>query len=230
MSARNLLVLLLLPSVALGLVQDGFSPARTYTLGEKDVYGLSMRMDAGQYMVSISGKLNYEVKKVHENGDADVESKAGELTIDALGDIIKQPAGEPRLVRYNRFGAPMEKEAPKGQKQPIFMSFLTYRPSVAMKLGETVKVDETLQNSAKTQVKGTAKLEAITDGVAKIVSLLEVSEAKAKKPTKIHSIGYFDVKTSKLNRSESKLTDVDPAEMQGMPPISSITIVIEREK
>lgn len=216
--------------MAFGLVQEGFSPARTYTLGEKDVYGLSMRMDAGQYMVSISGKLNYEVKKVHENGDADVESKAGELTIDALGDIIKQPAGEPRLVRYNRFGAPMEKEAPKGQKQPIFMSFLTYRPGVAMKIGETIKVDETLENSAKTQVKGTAKLEGITDGVAKIVSKLEVSESKAKKPTKISSIGYFDTKTSKLNRSESKLTDVDPAEMQGMPPISSITIVIEREK
>lgn len=230
MSTRNLAVLLLLPSFALGFLQDGFSPARTYTLGEKDIYGLSMRMDAGQYMVSISGKLNYEVKKVHENGDADVESKSGELTVDALGDVFKQPAGEPRVVRYNRFGAPMEKEAPKGQKQPIFMSFLTYRPSVSMKIGETIKVDETLENSAKTRVKGTAKLEAITDGVAKIVSLLEVSELKAKKPTKIQSVGYFDTKTSKLNRSESKLTDVDPAEMQGMPPISSITIVIEREK
>lgn len=220
----------LLPSIAICLVQDEFSPARTYVVGEKDVYGLSMRMDAGQYMVSISGKLNYEVKKVHENGDADVESKAGELTIDALGDIIKQPAGEPRLVRYNRFGAPMEKEAPKGQKQPIFMSFLTYRPSVSMKVGETIKVNEVLQNSAKTQVKGTAKLETITGGVAKIVSVLEVSESKAKKPTKIQSMGYFDVKTSKLNRSESRLTDVDPAEMQNMPSISSITIVIEREK
>lgn len=230
MSLRNLAALLVASPLVLGFAQDAFSPARTYTQGEKDVYGLSMRMDAGQFVVSISGKLNYEVKKVHENGDADVESKSSEMTVNILGDEVKQPSGEARVVRYNRFGAPVEKEAPKGEKQPTFMNFLTYRPNAPMKIGESVKVDETLENAAKTQVKGTAKLESLTDGVAKIVSRLEITETKGKKPTKIDSIGYFDVKTSKLNRSESKLTDVDPAEMQNMPPISSITIVIERER
>lgn len=230
MLARKITVLSLIALFALGLAQDVFSPARTYVLAEKDVYGLSMRLDAGQYMVSISGKMNYVVKKVHENGDADVESRVTDMTLDLLGQTTKQPDGDARVVRYNKFGAPIERVADKNQKQPVFMNFLTYRTNVPMKVGETIKVDETLEDAAKTQIKGTAKLESITDGVAKIASQLEIIESKNKKPTKIASVGYFDVKTSKLNRSEAKLTDVDPNEMQGLPPISSITVVIEREK
>ncbi len=230
MLARKITVLSLIGIFALGLAQDVFSPARAYVLGEKDVYGLSMRLDAGQYMVSIAGKMNHTVKKVHTNGDADVQSQMTNMTLDILGQTSKEPDGDVRVIRYNKFGAPVERPADTKQKQPIFMNFLTYRTSMPMKIGETIQVDETLDDASKTQVKGTAKLESITDGVAKIASQLEIIESKNKKPTKIASVGYFDVKTSKLNRSEAKLTDVDPNEMQGLPPISSITVVIEREK
>lgn len=228
MLVRKATIVLLTGLFVLGLAQDVFSPARTYVLGEKDAYGMSMRLDAGQYVVSISGKMGYVVKKVYENGEADVESRATEMSMDILGQVMKQPDGDPRVVRYNKFGAPVEREAPKSQKQPTFMNYLTYRVSTPMKVGETVKIDETLEDTAKTHIKGTAKLESITDGVAKIASQLEIIESKTRKPTKIASISYYDAKTSKLNRCEAKLTDVDPNEMQGLPPISSITVVIER--
>ena len=207
--------------------QDSFSPARTYAAGEKDLYDLSMRLSTGQYEVAILGKLSHEVKKVHENGEADIESKTYDITINVLGQEEKQPPSDPRTVRYTKFGVPMEKGVAKEKKQPIFMNFLTYRPSVEMKVGETVKIDETLESDGKTKVKGTSKLLSINEGVAKIESDLSVQEGN-KKPTRVQCIGYFDAKTAKLNRSESKLTDVDPGDMPGMPPIQSITVVIER--
>jgi hypothetical protein len=58
---------------------------------------------------------------------------------------------------------------------------------------------------------------------------VEITNVKSKKPTKISSIGYFDVKTSKLNRAESRLQDVEPGAMPGLPALQSITVVIERE-
>jgi len=151
------------------------------------------------------------------------------VVISAMGTVMNQPNAAPRIARYNKFGTAIEKGVPKDQRQPIFMRFLTYRSEGAMKVGETVKVDETLDDEQKTQVKGTAKLESLTDGIAKVASNVEITNNKSKKPTKISSIGYFDAKSSKLNRAESRLLDVEPGAMPGLPALQSITVVIERE-
>lgn len=224
------MVLSLIAAGALCLAQDSFNPARTYTMGEKDVYGLSMRMVAEKYDATIVGKLSYEVKKVYQNGDADMETKSYDLLFTIMGQDYKQPEGTPRLLRYDKFGAAIEKNVPKDQRQPIFMSYLTYRTPASMKPGETVKIAEKREDEEKTEVKGTSKLESLADGIAKVVSNLDISNAKQKKPTHIESIGYYDAKTSKLNRVECRLTNLDPGELPGMPPLQSITVVIEREK
>jgi hypothetical protein len=210
--------------------QASFSPARTYVIGERDIYAMSLRMDTNEYSVSILGKLSYEVKKLYENGDADLETKAYDMTINVLGQEMKQPGGDVRVIRYNKFGAPIERGIPKDRRQPIFMNFLIFRPSADMKVGDKVTIDETIDGDVKTSVKGTAKLESIQDGIAKVSASISVMEPNLKKPTRIESVGYFDAKTSKLNRSESKLEDVEPGEMPGMPPVKSITVVIERDR
>jgi len=220
----------LIAAGALSLAQDIFNPARTYTMGEKDVYGLSMRLVAEKYDATIVGKLSYEVKKVYENGDADMESKSYDLLFTVMGQDYKQPEGAPRLLRYTKFGTAIEKDLPKDQRQPIFMSYLTYRTPAAMKAGETVKISEQRDDEDKTQVKGTSKLESIADGIAKVATNLDISSAKQKKATHVESVGYYDAKSSKLNRVECRLTNLDPGELQGMPPMQSITVVIEREK
>jgi hypothetical protein len=217
-----------LTSIALG--QDVFSPQRNYIAGEKDNYALSMKMVTGAYDVSIIGKLVYTTKKVFDNGDADIESLASDVTVTVMGQESKQPASEPRLSRYNKFGAPLNTGGDPTKRQPAFMGFLTYRPSVPMKVGEPVKVDEALGDAAKTTVKGSAKLESVVDGVAKISSSLDVGQKDLKKPMHIDSVSYLDVKSSKLNRAESKLTNVDAKELQGIPGVNSITVVIERER
>jgi hypothetical protein len=220
----------LIAAGALCLAQDVFNPARTYVVGEKDVYGLSMRMQAEKYEATIVGKQSYEVKKVFENGDAEVESKAYDLTFSVMGQEYKQPEGLPRVIRYNKFGAAIEKDVPKDQRQPIFMSYLTYRAPAAMKLGETVRIAEKRDEDPNSEVKGTSKLESLKDGIAKVATNLVITYGKGKKPTNIESIGYFDAKSSKLDRVECKLTGLDPADLPGMPPLQSITVVIERER
>ncbi len=227
---RRSFILVLGAVTALAFAQDLYNPARTYVVGEKDVYGLSMKMAMGQYDVQVTGKLSYEVKKALDNGDADVESRAYDMVFTVMGQENKQPGGDSRIVRYNKFGAAIEKGLPKDQRQPIFMKFLTYRAATPMKVGEVVKIDEVLDDEIKTQVKGTAKLESLVDGVAKISSSLDISQAKGNKPTHIDSIGYFDAKTSKLNRAESKVTNVEAGEIPNMPPLQSITIVVERTR
>ncbi|MBC8065885.1 MAG: hypothetical protein H7Y17_13715 [Chlorobia bacterium] len=227
---RSIALTALVAFFALATAQDVFSPARIYTVGEKDVYGLSMKMATGQYDVSIVGKLSYLTKKLHENGDADLESNAYDVVMNVMGQEMKQPGGDVTIRRYNKFGAAIEKGVSKDKRQPIFMKFLTYRPATPMKVGQAVKIDEVLDDEAKTQVKGTAKLDSLIDGVAKITSVLDVTQSKTKKPTHFESVGYYDAKSSKLNRAESKLTNVDASEMEGMPPVNSITVVVEREK
>jgi hypothetical protein len=230
MIRRRTIFLSLAALTTLALAQDSFSPARTYAAGEKDTYGLSLKIDAGQYDIAIVGKIYYMVKKAFENGDADIESRAGEMMMTVMGQETKQPAGDIRVLRYNKFGVAIEKGIPKEQRQPLFMKFLTYRPSQEMKVGQTVKISEVLEDENKTEVKGTAKLENVTDGIAKISSSLDITGKKGSKPLHIDSTGYYDAKTSKLNRTEAKVTNVDPGEMPGLPPITSITAVIEREK
>lgn len=230
MIRRRTIFLSLAALTTLALAQDAFSPARTYASGEKDVYGLSLKIDAGQYDIAIAGKITYLVKKTFENGDADMQSQTSDMVISVMGQDTKQPSGDPRVVRYNKYGAPIEKGTPKEERQPLFMNFLTYRPGQSMKVGETVKISEILDDENKTEVKGTAKLESLTDGIAKISSSLDIVQKKDKKPSHIDSTGYYDAKTSKLNRTEAKVTNVDPGEMPGLPPITSITVVIERQK
>lgn len=230
MIPRRASTALLIGLLTLAHAQDAFDPARTYVLGEKDVYGLSMKMSTAAYDVGITGKLTYTTRKVYPNGDADLESQASDMVINALGQELKQPTSEPRMARYSKFGAPLDHSQDKSKAQPKYMSFLTYRVPTLMKLGVAVKVSEKLGDEAKTEVKGTAKLESLTDGIAKVVASLDVSQAKGKKPMHIDSISYIDVKSSKLNRVESHLTNVDASELSGTEGVGSITVVIERQK
>jgi hypothetical protein len=224
------MVLSLLAVGAMCLHQDVFEPARTYVVGEKDVYGLSMRMVSEKYDATIVGKLSYEIKKVYENGDADVESKSYSLVFTVMGQEYKSPDGTPRVTRHNKFGAAIEKGLPKDQRQPIFMSYLTYRAPAAMKLGQSIPISEKKDDEDKTEIKGSSKLESIESGIAKIATILDITSSKKKKATHIESVGYYDAKSSKLNRVECLLKDLDPAEFPGMPPLQSMTVVIEREK
>lgn len=211
---------------ALTLAQDSFTPARTYIVGDKDIFGANMKMDAS-VSIAMTFKMSYEVKKTYDNGDADIELKAYDRSIDVGGQITKQPDSIPSVGRYDKFGMPAKVANTLAVQQPSFMNFIVYRSSSTLKLGQPVNIDEDLGDKAKTHVKGTAKLESITDGVAKMVTSVDVNTEKSKKPMHLDSISYLDVKTAKLNRVESKLTNIDTDQMPG---ISSMTVVLEREK
>jgi len=211
---------------ALASAQDSLSLARTYVAGDKDVFGASMKMD-GPVAVSITFKMTYEVKKVYDNGDGDIELKIYDRVAEVGGQTAKQQDSPPTVTRTDKFGLPAKASNPMGVEQPAFMNFLVYRSPSTMKVGEPVNVDEKMSDKAKTQVKGTAKLESITDGVAKVVTSVDITSEKSKKPMHLDSIAYLDVKTAKLNRAESHLTNIDSEQMQG---ITSMTVVIEREK
>ncbi len=220
--------LLLTAASVMALAQGSFDPARTYVVGEKDVYAMNVKMTTASYDASITGKLSFKTKKVWDNGDADLETQATDVEVNLLGNVDKKPASDIRVTRYTKFGVPIEPKVEKGDAGPKYMNFLTFRPSTVMQMGQTVKIDEQLNDATKTHVTGTSKLEALADGVAKVVSSLDVTQGKGKKPMHIDSIGYIDVKTAKMNRVESKLVNIDGEGDAGA--ILAITVVIERQK
>jgi hypothetical protein len=216
--------------LAIAFAQDAFSSVRTYKVGDKDVYALSMAMKHNTAEAVIRGKVSYEVKKTYENGDADIETRSFEVSVNAMGTEMKQPDSPAKSFRYDRYGTALEKNVPIQERQPYFMKFMTYRPIAPLKVGETVKVKEMIDEDSNSEVKGTAKLESLKDGIAKIVSVLDITRDKKKKPIRLESNGYFDAATSKLIRSESKFTSPDNLEIPGLPPIRTMTIVVEKQK
>jgi len=215
---------------AVAVAQDTFSPLRTYVVGEKDVYSMSMKMESEQYDVTMTGKMSYLVKKLYDNGDADLETKVYNVVMNAMGQEVQQPESPAQVRRYNKYGVPIEKVDPKAPKQPTFMNFLAYRNGATLKLGESMPIQEELNDEAKTKVKGKAKLDSISDGVAKVVTQLDITSKNSSKPMHVESISYLDTKSSKLNRVESKVTNVEQSATPGLPGLKSITVVLQRDK
>lgn len=225
MKLRNGIVGLAFAAVTLALAQDAFSPVRTYAVGDKDVYGCNMKMDGG-LDVSFVFKQSFVVKKVYENGDADVETKVFERTLNVAGQASKQPDADTLVVRYDKFFIPAKVTDPSKPQPPAFMSFIAYRSAQTVKIGQVINIDEDLKDKLNTHVKGTSKLDSITDGIAKMITSVDIKNAKTKKPMHLDSISYLDVKTSKLTRAESKVSNVESDEIPG---VKTITVVLERE-
>jgi len=212
-------------AMTLALAQDAFSPVRAYTVGDKDIYAINMKMDGG-LDVSIVFKQSYVVKKVYENGDADLETKIYDRTMDIAGQTSKQPDSDPVVTKYDKFFIPARITDPSKPQQPAFMSFIAYRSTQIVKVGQVINIDEDLKDKLDTHVKGTSKLDSITDGIAKMITSVDIKNAKSKKPMHLDSISYLDIKTSKLNRAESKVSNVESDEIPG---VKNITVVLERE-
>lgn len=204
---------------------------RKYKVGEKDTYKMNITASMSMGAAEVSFKMNQTVKKVYDNGDADIETAVTGMTITFGGN--EMPGGadpEPTTTKVNKFGTDVgeKKDGPAGMmSQMDFSKYLAAVNGKALEVGKAIDIDVKNEKTKKQEVKGTVKLESLTEGVAKVVSDLEVFTAESTTPMKIKSTSLMDVATSKANKVQGVVTGMP--EQQGMT-IDKVEFTMERVK
>lgn len=196
----------LLALCAIATAQDTVNFARTYKVGDVDKYRMTMEMGGGQAM-TMAMQITQTVKKVYDNGDADVESgttdmkvvmNGQELPTGSLGNMPKT------MMKMNKFGVPVTMPN-GGGPMGILRSPLVF-PDRGVKVGETVPTNLTDPKNPKQKTTGTFKVVSVADGIATVVCDMTVITAASDKPITAHSTLLFDTAVSKLKSMDGELT------------------------
>lgn len=221
---------LLIAAMVLGVTafaQDTIDLTRIYKVGDADKYKMDMKMVGQMGEVTISLDLTQTIKKVYDNGDADIESQSGEVKIVAMGQNINQPGGPASSQRHNKMGQPVGAGKAKGQMD--FMRFATFIGEGKAKVGDTIAIDYKDPDNAKNTAKGSVKIDSVEAGVAKILVDLDVTteNTSAGKPMKMKMTSWYDVASHKPNKMVGKVTNLP--ETGGMA-MDSMDITMTRIK
>lgn len=219
--------------------QDPLNLTRTYKDGEKDTYKMAVTVSLPIGSADINLNMTQVVKKVFENGDADIETTVSDMRMSFGGNEIPAQAGAPapqgRVQRYNKFGQPVGGSAPaaagdRGAAMMDQMSFLRYAMFTGekpMAVGVPVDIDAK-DEKAGTRTWGKITLVKIENGVATISSELKSTNKQTgeSKPMNLKFTSLVDTASSKLNKVDGTVTDL-PANEQGMQ-VDSVKILMER--
>lgn len=236
MKARALFISFVLTAAAFAVVQDEVKFNRTFKSGEKDKYTFRVqgKMPMGEMDITMS--MLQEILKVHENGDADQKTTIADVKLLMNGSDMTQMVppgafGQPVTVRISKNGMPVDKKAAAqgpagmGQLMSIGNSIAFDKP---MKVGQTIPINQTDPKDPKSKVTGSMTLESITDGVAKILSTVEITTAQTtSKPMKIVSTSWIEVASAKPNKVEGTLTGMPE---QGGMSFEDMKFSMERAK
>ena len=73
--------------------QDSFKFFRTYKTGDKDAYSMEMKMQSPQLgELSMQMAMSQTVKKVYENGDADIETSIDSMVVNVYECVLANEA------------------------------------------------------------------------------------------------------------------------------------------
>ena len=209
--------------------QDAIKFVRTYKEGDKDSYKLSMQMSMQGGSADMTMKMTSLVKKVYENGDADIESSVSDMKITFNGQTMSPPAQPPTTTKVNKSGMPVAGSTARGRGMSgDFLRYATFLGEKGIKVGETIDIDQAETADSKTRIKGTLKLESLEEGVAKLIGKFDIWTPEAgDKPMKVASTSWVDVSTAKPNKVEGTISNVSAG--PGME-LDAIQFTMERLK
>ncbi len=214
-------------------MQDAVTFARSYKEGDKDTFKLNVTASMSVGAAEVSMNMTQTVKKVYENGDADVESQVADMKVSFNGQEMPTGGNEVPVntQRVDKFGRSIG-EAQGGNQMMNQMSFMRYAGFMGdkpLKLGESVDVD-TKDEKTGSRVFGTVKLDKLEAGVATVISNLKVTtkETGETKPMKMNFVTLLDSATAKINKVSGDISEL-PAGDQGMT-VDSVKLVMERNK
>ncbi|HMS53878.1 MAG TPA: hypothetical protein PKA27_00630 [Fimbriimonadaceae bacterium] len=234
MKIKSILLGVALFAVA-GAAQSPVSMERKYKVGETDEYKMKVDVSMSMGAVEVSMGMTQVVKKVYDNGDADIETTLKDMKIMFGGQEIPSPGDTaPPVVmeRYNKQGVQVGKSSSAGgagnpmAQMMNFSKFSSFIPVGGLEVGKSYPVD-TKDDKGKQEAKGTIKVESIAEGVAKFLADLDVTVEGSDKPLKVKTTSMVDVSSSKPNKVEGVVTNLPSQD--GME-IESVKFVMERVK
>ncbi len=202
--------------------------ARSYKVGDVDAYHIQMKMEGSMAMTMLMDS-SQKVTAVYDNGDADVETTMTNGKIALMGMDRALPTGPAQKMRISKYGNPVG-ATPSGRGASMdFTKYMRGLPKSGMTVGQSLDYDET-DPDTKTRTKGTTKLESLTDGVAKYVTSVDVSNEKSPKPMHMEFTSLVEAATGRPNHIDGKITNLDgmPGAAAGMP-ITSVTLTMDRK-
>jgi hypothetical protein len=226
MKIRSLLFATLLGVVAASQAQT-FDPSRQYKVGMTESYSMTMNMESSMGEISMSMDMKNAIKKVYENGDADVETEVSNMTVSVGGREMNPPAGKPTTQRMSKYGVPVGASSSRGGN---FAQMGAFFGDKELKVGEIVSFENTDKENPKRHSKGTAKLVSVENGVATIAVSIDSWSEQADKPMHLEGTSQVDATSHSLIRFEGKATNMSGMGGQGGPTITSATIVVTKKK
>ncbi|MFY9235292.1 MAG: hypothetical protein WAO58_12645 [Fimbriimonadaceae bacterium] len=189
--------------------QDTYKFVRSYKLGEKDSYSVKVTASLSLGEIESRMTLVQEIVKVYDNGDADQKTSITSMRNLFNGnELPSQPGtGERTFVeRITPAGGVAAKAGTANELNGMNELFTTGSrlAGKSFRVGEVVTINDVDPKEPRNKVTGTAKLESVVDGVAKVVSQLEISIAEQAKPMRASSTSWIEVSTSKMIKMEGK--------------------------
>lgn len=229
------LIFLALFSVPAFAAQDAIILQRTFKNGESDNYNLNVTIGMPGNVVDMKMALTQTVKKVYDNGDADIETASNSVKLFMNGQ--EMPANskgdgktdQKETRRFDKYLRPV----PGGSAKPaqglmnrfgllLYGVMLSGQP---VKKGDIVPVSYEDKDS-KTSVEGTAKVVDIAGGYAQIQSTFKVKTPETNgQPVDLNMTSKIDTATTKPSHVEATVTSLPAAE--GMK-VDSIKFVLDR--
>jgi hypothetical protein len=202
-----------------------FNPARTYVVGAKDEYVLKVNASTSAGDLTLNINSSQTVKKVYDNGDADIESSISKLTVNFGGNEITPPNTQaPTSTKFDKYGMPLT--AATGRTM-AFTRYGTYFGDKELKVGESYSYDQPDKEHPKNHTKGTVKLLSLDGGKAKLSLTVDAYSESADKPMHLDGNVTLDASNGKLLHFDGKAKDI-PGMGQG-PAISSADFTMDHK-
>ena len=220
---RCLSLILLVAAASLASAQNSITLHRNYKVGDADSYKMTMHIEGGQ-SADISSTYTETVKKVYDNGDADIELKYESMTYSMNGTTFPAPKQALKTItmRYNSMGMPAE--TGNNRMGGDISAYAAMIPKGPIAVGDTFPVDET--DKQGTHTTGTVKLSSIDAGIATVDVDVAILRKGDTTPMHVKATTKFDAADSKLESTEGDAADIP----MGPNRSASMHFTVERVK
>lgn len=209
--------------------QDTLTLEKAYKANEKDVFNVAFQVTTAMGQADIKMVLTYTVKKVYEEGSADIESQASALKVkfnDREMDLSNRPQPV-SSVRYSKYGVPLETGSlSTGAMNTNFLRMANVIPDKPLKVGQPVEVDFKDPKDEKSTIKGTVTLESLKENVGVVVSKLDVSNAQTTTPMKFVMTSNVDATTKRLIKVNGTVSNLP---VQNGVAVTAVQFAMERK-
>lgn len=210
--------------VSFGTGSTALELGRAYQVGDSDRFSVAVQIETEVGSVDLTMRQVQVVKRLLEDGQAEIESRTEGLEAKMNGEKIPVE-GASQMPSVNlvvdRWGWQLRAPA-VGRGSGASVAFLRYAlvlPRNPLQVGKAVPVEADLPIGSR--IRGTAKLEEIENGVARILQTLEITTRGQDRPQSLAMTTWVEAKTSRIIRVEGQASaalgaDGDVGAVRGM--------------